>query len=290
MALKDFISKVIPGIDFFMSEQDISKGSKGLNEISEKLENSFFGIVCLTEDNLNSPWINFEAGALSKHISTDRVSPFLVNVEISDLGPSPLSQFQATFPNKSDLKGLVEGIAKQSGISHANKNLSTYFDTFWPDFEAVINSISHAKKQGTKDSESTELESQLSEFVRQLNNINYKLNSPDNLFSDKTIRRIALAATSPEFGMSTVMNENELLKSEVSVLKTKEMAYAKLISEIYDLVDTLKDRVGEDDVSFDLQLELDSELAVIVTSMESFWESDDPSADQLPLLGLENDD
>jgi hypothetical protein len=36
------------------------------NEISKELEQSKIGIIAMTEENLTSPWIMFEAGAISK--------------------------------------------------------------------------------------------------------------------------------------------------------------------------------------------------------------------------------
>ena len=41
-----------------------------------ELENSTFGILCVTKDNINAPWLSFEAGALSKTMDKSFVSPF----------------------------------------------------------------------------------------------------------------------------------------------------------------------------------------------------------------------
>jgi hypothetical protein len=57
------------------------------------LEESNFGIVCLTARNLESRWLNFEAGALSKAVTQARVVPLLYGLTNNDLG-LPLSPHQ----------------------------------------------------------------------------------------------------------------------------------------------------------------------------------------------------
>jgi hypothetical protein len=49
-----------------MSAADIDKGAKWSTEISRELEQANFAVSCLTPENLNEPWLLFEAGALSK--------------------------------------------------------------------------------------------------------------------------------------------------------------------------------------------------------------------------------
>ena len=50
--------------------------------------------MCVTRENYLTPWINFEAGALSKAFGHARVVPRLLDMPISDL-TGPLVQFQA---------------------------------------------------------------------------------------------------------------------------------------------------------------------------------------------------
>jgi hypothetical protein len=49
-----------------MSEHDIDKGTRGLPAIAQQLEETQFGLICLTPESMNAPWLLFEAGALSK--------------------------------------------------------------------------------------------------------------------------------------------------------------------------------------------------------------------------------
>ena len=56
-----------------------------------------YGIVCLTPHNLESPWILFESGALSKRVAHARVSPYLFGLKVADV-TGPLSQFHMRDP------------------------------------------------------------------------------------------------------------------------------------------------------------------------------------------------
>lgn len=97
----------LPGVLQFVkpyfTPNDIEKGTRWSTEITNELENSNAGIICLTKDNINKPWILFEAGALSKNFGKANVCTILFNLDSADL-TGPLTSFQATKFDKSDLK------------------------------------------------------------------------------------------------------------------------------------------------------------------------------------------
>lgn len=92
--LKNWISLIIPNIDYFISD-DIDKGSRWGSTLAKKLEDTNYGIFCVTKNNINSPWLNFEAGAISKYVEKASVYTFLYGMDRSEL-KGPLDQFQAT--------------------------------------------------------------------------------------------------------------------------------------------------------------------------------------------------
>ncbi len=65
---RQWIPGVIQAAKPYYSPDDITKGTRWSSEISKELDASKIGIICLTKDNLDSSWIMFEAGALSKNI------------------------------------------------------------------------------------------------------------------------------------------------------------------------------------------------------------------------------
>ncbi len=62
-------------------------------------------------ENVSSPWILFEAGALSKSMLDSKVIPLLFGLEQSDLS-GPLSQFQAQKFEETGLMEIVKAINK----------------------------------------------------------------------------------------------------------------------------------------------------------------------------------
>ena len=76
-----------------MSEQ-IAKGARWSPEIAKELQETSFGIVCVTPENTNAPWLLFETGALSKTIEGTHVRPYLLGVKPTDL-EGPLAELQA---------------------------------------------------------------------------------------------------------------------------------------------------------------------------------------------------
>ena len=105
-AVRDWIPMVLQSVKPYFTPDDIEKGSRWAKEISGELAASQLGIICLTQDNQNSPWILFEAGALSKNLEESKVCPILFNFDTTEL-KGPLSSFQATKFNKDEIKKLL---------------------------------------------------------------------------------------------------------------------------------------------------------------------------------------
>lgn len=131
--LKNFLGLVIQSLEIFISTE-MERGSIWNNLINRELRDTSCGIICLTEDNYESPWILFESGALAKGIDQNRICTFLVNIDPSDLLNSPLAQFNHTFPSKESCLLLVKTINHYIENPLEEKKLETVFEKFWPDF------------------------------------------------------------------------------------------------------------------------------------------------------------
>lgn len=136
--LREWLKCVLAGVVPFVSSEDIRKGKRWLIEISKELQDSSFGIICLTPENLESPWILFEAGALSK-FSDAQVTALLLG-ELSPSGVTgPLSHFQATPFKKDHVKKLVNDINSLLGEKKlALDVIERVFEKWWPDLERDI--------------------------------------------------------------------------------------------------------------------------------------------------------
>lgn len=136
--LRTWLQLVIQAVEPFVSSQDIHKGERGLNVIADELEGTSFGIICVTRENSQAPWINFEAGALSKVINASRVVPVLLDLSVSDV-TGPLRQFQAvSSTSRDDVFRLVDTIREYSGVPLKPDQLKTTFDMFWPILETAF--------------------------------------------------------------------------------------------------------------------------------------------------------
>ena len=142
MALHRWLPSVIQALEPYISSEDIAKGTRGIADISEALEHSSFGILCLTKDNIYAPWLIFEAGALSKSVKQGRVAPFLFGVELSEMTNSPLLQFQATTFAKDDVKKLLDSLNTAGAAPLLREDLlNDAFDTLWTRLEDRLNEI-----------------------------------------------------------------------------------------------------------------------------------------------------
>jgi len=141
LVLRDCIPSVIQNLETYVSSEDIDKGVRWFNDISKELESSNFGIFCLTKENIKEPWINFEAGALSKVIDDSRVCPFLFDIKRSEIkSMMPLSHFQSTIFKKEDMLKLMLSINKANGSKKlTDEKLKNSFEVWWPILEDNLN-------------------------------------------------------------------------------------------------------------------------------------------------------
>ncbi len=165
--LADWLKKVVQTVKPFVSSQDIDKGTRWFNEIGGQLEKTNFGILCITHDNMSEPWILFEAGALSKKLGQASVSPFLINLPVSEL-KGPLAQFNATKNNKEDIFKLVQTISKKTKENALSDNdLQEIFEHWWPKLEENLNKAK-AEAEGSQMEETIRPDRELLEEILQL--------------------------------------------------------------------------------------------------------------------------
>ena len=69
VALRESLKNVFEDLDVWMSESEIEVGSLWIEKLNRALNSSSFGVLCLTPENLNAPWLLFEAGSLAKGAS-----------------------------------------------------------------------------------------------------------------------------------------------------------------------------------------------------------------------------
>ncbi|HTU67765.1 MAG TPA: TIR domain-containing protein [Steroidobacteraceae bacterium] len=136
-AIKDWLPNVIQSVDVFLSSEDIAKGEQWFTSLGEVLEESHFGILCLTRANLAAPWILYEAGALSKSFEQARIVPLLIDLKVEDVKP-PLASFNASLLEQSELQKMVAAINDANDEKLSEKQLTAAFKAQWPDFDTAL--------------------------------------------------------------------------------------------------------------------------------------------------------
>ena len=104
------------------------------------LEASNFGIICVTRDNVDQPWVLFEAGALAKSLQDAKVIPLLLDLDLSDLS-GPLAQFQAKKVDKAGVHEVVRSINQSAPDAVPPERMDQLFEALWQQLEAEISSI-----------------------------------------------------------------------------------------------------------------------------------------------------
>jgi hypothetical protein len=153
--LRDWLPSTLQYVKPYFTPEDIEKGAKWSSEIAKELETSNIGVICLTRDNTEKPWILFEAGALSKSIEKGRVCTLLFDLEPADV-KGPLTNFQGTRFVKEDFKRLVVTINSAAGDARLEPAvLEDVFDMWWPQLETKVRQLlkSH-EKEGKKEKRS----------------------------------------------------------------------------------------------------------------------------------------
>ncbi|MDR2818466.1 MAG: toll/interleukin-1 receptor domain-containing protein [Endomicrobium sp.] len=152
--LKLWLKMVIQSLKLWISSKNLDAGKRWENEIYEKLNSSNMGIICLTKENMNAPWILFETGMLLKGSSTDRIFTFLIDLEVTDItNENPLSSFNHTSANKKEaMFKFVETINKISENKLDISVLKQTFDKNWEDFNSAYKKIlEKTKTKSDKD-------------------------------------------------------------------------------------------------------------------------------------------
>ena len=222
--LGSWIEDVLQDIKAWISTDDIDKGSLWFGDITKQLSETGVGILCLTQENMNAPWILFEAGALSKGLSKSRVCPLLINLAHTDLR-QPLSQFNATLPNKDDMLKLVKTINAQKGDKGlSDDRVQKAFSRWWDEFDTKFKRVvSEYKPSEEKDQRHTkDMVAEILEMTRSLQKSIQQLGLPPVTLSvgpgtGKSFGAGVLAAL-----MRQKMSDDETIRSSMLKALTEE--------------------------------------------------------------------
>jgi hypothetical protein len=216
-ALSGWLESVIHHVDTWMSDEEIGSGQRWNDAIAKSLDETNFGIVCVTRDNQHAPWLIFEAGALAKSVKVARVVPLYVDLVSSDV-TGPLAGFQGRSLDEAGMRRLVHDLSGASEKPMSRERLDEIFDAMWPILEvAVARASEHAP---TNQAPRRSSEDMLAEVVQRLRRVERTLSAgvPSDL---EAFRNWLVAHTPPG---SEIMNSaftatlNALADEELGLL------------------------------------------------------------------------
>ncbi|WP_080761740.1 toll/interleukin-1 receptor domain-containing protein [Aeromonas hydrophila] len=234
--LDEWLRCVLQAIRPWISTKDIDRGALWFNEIQDQLQDTTTGIICLTQENKERPWILFEAGALAKGLSTSRVCTLLVDLKPSDI-KDPLAQLNHTLPDRENMFELVRTLNNRLA-NHAldPRILETVFNTYWMQFEQDFKVILERTKSPENPIPRTD-----QDLLSEILDITRSLNSRVNHIEKVTALRTHIAPPPPPPHVFSKRTEFNMTDADIW------MSYksGKSVSEICEMFDLTHQRVQE---------------------------------------------
>ncbi len=141
LILRDCLPPIIPSAIPWVSSEDIPKGTRWGQELAKQLEDTSSGLIVCVPNNVNEPWLNFEAGALSKSVELSRVWTLLFRLTPDQLS-GPLTQFQATVFEREDVRKLMRSINETAGAEAIlSERLDTNIGAVWPELNSRVQAV-----------------------------------------------------------------------------------------------------------------------------------------------------
>ncbi len=274
---KEELPTLFPNTEIFMSDTDISMGSFSIPTIMQELENSTYGILFITPDNKDEPWINFEAGALSKGLSDMHVTPIgFRGIEMEYLS-SPIKNYQGFLFEELKFKKTMNEINRLTDTPLPKKTFDVLLNSVWESLSDKIEKITDDYKIDKKSKEDP-VEGKLNLILSELTKMNRNKNKKYTIYTTSEIRKFL-----PEFDSFINENEELFLTGHVdSYFETKEDV-RKILQPFMNYIDTCKNiKIKGEDKNISSYLLFDIFLTYLVTIQVISTEDRDMQDDDLP--------
>jgi hypothetical protein len=170
LALRQWLPKVAQFTVPWMSRQDLESGEMWNEQVAAQLDQTTYGIICVTAANQERPWLNFEAGALAKRVvEPARVVPLCIDLEPGALNSGPLASFQGIKLDKEGMRKLVRDIHARRENPMPVAEVDEMFDDTWHRLKAKVDAAkAKAADPQPKHREPWEMLEELVERVRRI--------------------------------------------------------------------------------------------------------------------------
>jgi len=124
-------------ISTFISSEGIGSGTDWYRKISDELDECELGVLILTPENINSPWIMYEAGALS---NKKAIIPILFE-RSSERVEGPISKRNHITYSKEGFKKLLIDMNDHINAGVSTKALNAFIETEWDNLKIKIDPL-----------------------------------------------------------------------------------------------------------------------------------------------------
>ena len=240
-ALRDFLLQIHPsGFTPFTSKANIAYGEDWNDILEEELRRSHYGVLCVTEENLNSPWLWYEAGALGVSTvwnggtSKPHVAPVLFGNVNSDKLPAPIRHFQVMKFSRENLLALAQQLNELCRSVDGDdvrrldaSDIKTNFEKAYPTLEKEIQAILDEAEETRFREKLDEFDEALKDFRR--DNGDDEMAQMGNLLSGK-LRAEGLTENGRKFANAylELLRSNENAENAASARRLRSA-----ISELY---------------------------------------------------------
>ena len=146
--LRKWLPTVLPYANPWLSSEDVRKGRPWDLELTRRLDGTSYAIVCVTTLAVaRAPWVNFEAGAVSKYVERGHVSPLLLaGVSPDDLGNLPLARYQCTEFTKAEVGKLLRSINEAAASRMSIQDIERNLENTWMQLHSDVGALDSSKR------------------------------------------------------------------------------------------------------------------------------------------------
>jgi hypothetical protein len=273
LELHQWLRDVIQTLEPWMSAVDIEAGARWSVDVAAKLQETKFGIICVTKENLSAPWLLFEAGALAKTLSDTFVCPYLIGLEPSDIPGGPLTQFQAKRSNKKETWELlcsINNAMKEEKLPQ--EQLTRYFERWWPDLEAKLAAL---PEESSATEESRPTGEMIEEILDAVRSLSVRRGSEGRLLQNQN-EMLRLLRQQAELPKDRTDTEWHIITSAINTAYQVRRRQKDVVMKCYDSIEKQWQEDGVSPVTALMIALLDE----ITATEEKFLDDSDPFADE----------
>jgi hypothetical protein len=143
----DWLPNVFPRVKLWISTNDIEIGDEWWEELKRVLHKAKACITCITKDNVNSPWLHYEAGRIAGRKEEVRILPYLFDVTPEEIAHTPLQKYQCAQCAESFEEGTLALVRSLNRLwprkpkKLDDETLQSKFAEHWPTLEERLKHI-----------------------------------------------------------------------------------------------------------------------------------------------------